>query len=127
MGTGSVSGNFLTGTVPYIDITMFTPINIQIGSVFKIVYYTTPLTPTYNYYLADVYSCDGGTYQEPTVVAINTNNGTPILNYYYTSSAESIPTVAYKITSLIQQPSQLSPVMNYTGYGSLNLACTIVS
>jgi hypothetical protein len=127
VGTGSVSGNFLTGTVPYIDITMFTPINIQIGSVFKIVYYTTPLTPTYNYYLADVYSCDGGTYQEPTVVAINTNNGTPILNYYYTSSAESIPTVAYKITSLIQQPSQLSPVMNYTGYGSLNLACTIVS
>ena len=127
VGTGSVSGNFLTGTVPYIDITMFTPINIQIGSVFKIVYYTTPLTPTYNYYLADVYSCDGGTYQEPTVVAINTNNGTPILNYYYTNSAESIPTVAYKITSLIQQPSQLSPVMNYTGYGSLNLACTIVS
>jgi hypothetical protein len=51
VGTGSVSQNFSTGTYPTINITMFNPINIQVGSVFKIVYYTTP-TPqecvTYN-------------------------------------------------------------------------------
>jgi hypothetical protein len=42
VGTGSVSENFSTGTYPTINITMFNPINIQVGSVFKIVYYTTP-------------------------------------------------------------------------------------
>jgi hypothetical protein len=44
VGTGSVSDNFSTGTYPSISVVMFTPINIQIGSVFKMVYYTTPLT-----------------------------------------------------------------------------------
>ena len=127
VGTGSVASNFSTGTYPSINVNMFSPINIQIGSVFKMVYRTTPTTVTYNYYLADVYSCDGGTYQESTVVAINTNYGTPTLNYYYTSSVESTPTAAYKITSLVQQPSQLSQVMNFNSYSSLNLACTIVS
>ena len=43
VGTGSVSDNFLVGYNSAIVVTMFTPINIQIGSVFKIVYYTTPL------------------------------------------------------------------------------------
>jgi hypothetical protein len=42
VGTGSVSENLSTGTYPTINMTMFNPINIQVGSVFKIVYYTTP-------------------------------------------------------------------------------------
>jgi hypothetical protein len=44
VGTGSVSDNFSTGTYPSISVVMFTPINIQIGSVFKMVYYATPQT-----------------------------------------------------------------------------------
>jgi hypothetical protein len=44
VGTGRIAENIYVGDYPSISVEMFSPINIQIGSVFKMVYYATPQT-----------------------------------------------------------------------------------
>jgi hypothetical protein len=44
VGTGRMAENISVGDYPSINVDMFSPINIQIGSVFKMVYYATPQT-----------------------------------------------------------------------------------
>jgi hypothetical protein len=44
VGTGRMAENISVGEYPSINVDMFSPINIQIGSVFKMVYYATPQT-----------------------------------------------------------------------------------
>ena len=44
VGTGRIAENISVGEYPSINVDMFSPINIQIGSVFKMVYYATPQT-----------------------------------------------------------------------------------